>query len=346
MLNSADRIPARGPRLALVLALSALGQSAVADSVPEDYLAGKRAFVAEVAERHGLDRQALAALLDQARYDPAVVAAITRPYEGQPWHRYRALFLTEERIRGGVDYWKAHAPLLARAEAVYGVPPSIIVAIIGVETRYGTFLGRYRAIDALTTLGFAYAPRADFFRRELEALLLLAREESIDASAVLGSYAGALGKPQFIPSSYRAYAVDFDGDGQRDLWGSDADVIGSVANYLARHGWRRGAPIAVPASLAEGVAVDGGLADLSIAGKVPVEPTHDLATLRAAGFLWQAPLEEAARAVPIRLEGGRGPELWLGLDNFYTITRYNRSNLYAMAVLQLGAAIESAVDGP
>ncbi|AGA91487.1 lytic murein transglycosylase B [Thioflavicoccus mobilis 8321] len=330
-------------RLALVLVfgLSVLGRAAFAETVPEDYAAGKRAFVAEMAERYGFDRGWLGARLGQAHYDPRVIAAMTRPYEAQPWHRYRALFLTEERIRGGVAYWSDNAPSLARAEARYGVPPKIIVAILGVETNYGAFLGRYRVIDALTTLGFSYPPRADFFRHELEALLLLAREESIDASAVLGSYAGAVGKPQFIPSSYRTYAVDFDADGRRDLWGSDADAIGSVANYLLRHGWRRDAPIAVPASVADGVELDDE-SGVSIAASSPVEPIYDSATLRAVGVNWEGSFDEELRATPIHLEGG-GPELWLGLDNFYAVTRYNHSNLYAMAVFQLGEAIESAL---
>ena len=310
-------------------------------TVPEDYASGKRAFLAEMVDRHGFQRESLDRLLAEARYDPDIIAAISRPYEAQPWHRYRQLFVTEPRIRNGVDYWAANSDLLARAEAAFGVPSAVIVAIIGVESHYGDNLGRHRVIDALTTLGFAYPPRAGFFRRELEELLLLTREESIPAATLTGSYAGAVGKPQFIPSSYRAYAVDFDNDGVRDLWRSDADVIGSVASYLARHGWQPGAPIAIRARV-ESTGAQG----VEFAGKRPEPPALPLADLRVAGLAWQGSLDERALATPMRLDGNEGDELWLGLRNFYAITRYNHSNLYAMAVFQLAEAIESAVDEP
>ncbi|HSQ08553.1 MAG TPA: lytic murein transglycosylase, partial [Chromatiaceae bacterium] len=267
---------------------------------------------------------------------------------------------TQARIAGGVAFWQAQADALRRAAQEYGVPPEIVVAIIGVETSYGGNFGKHRVLDALSTLGFAYPPRADFFRGELEQFLLLSSDEAIDPLRVTGSYAGAVGKPQFIPSSYREFAVDFDGDGRRDLWRSDADVIGSVANYLQRHGWSPGEEVAVPATLAEGA--DAALADAGVvlAEKRPVKPETAVALLTTAGVSTTAPLDPDAAVTLLRLdakadgvEGGgsdrgtdgnpRSPqdEYWVALENFYVLTRYNRSNLYAMAVYQLGREIKA-----
>lgn len=234
-----------------VLLMMTLVSASNALAEPPAYAVGRRAFIDHMVTAHGFDRAEVSALMADARFEQRIIDAMNRPFEARPWHAYRDLFLTEERISGGVAFWNANADLLRRAEAAYGVPPGIIVAIIGVETNYGGRLGDHRALDALSTLGFAYPRRADFFRRELGQFLLLSREEQIDPRTAMGSYAGALGKPQFIPSSYRAYAVDFDDDGRRDLWESNADVIGSVGNYLAQHRWRRGAPIAAPAQLTQ-----------------------------------------------------------------------------------------------
>lgn len=246
---------------------------------------------------------------------------------------YRPLFVTPERRDRGLAYWREHAPTLERAEAHFGVDPAIIVAIIGIETNYGRQTGGYRVIDALTTLAFAYPPRSAFFRGELAAFVSLARDEGLDALGVQGSYAGAIGIPQFIASSYSAYAVDFDGDGRRDLLGSHADAIGSVANYLVRHGWRRDEWVALAANVPECLP-----ADLPIATGQPLEPRSTPEQLAAAGFA----LEKTPIAGPvtlIRLAGRNAPEYWIGSPNFYAITRYNHSNLYAMAVHQLSRAI-------
>ena len=216
------------------------------------------------------------------------------------------------------------------AEQQYGVPPLVIVAIIGVETRYGANLGKHRVIDALKTLGFGYPKRADFFREELEQYLLMAREEALDPLKPLGSYAGAMGKPQFIASSFRRYAVDFDGDGRRDLWDSDADAIGSVANYLAEHAWRHGDPVAQR--------VTGDETTLESLADGGSKPDHQLADLARLGVNFTAG-EPKRMARLIGLEQEKGNEYWLGFDNFYVITRYNHSNLYAMAVHQLSEAI-------
>jgi membrane-bound lytic murein transglycosylase B len=311
-------------------------------AAPAAYDAGVRSFVAGQANRLGYSREDLATLMAGAEYQQSIIDAMNRPYEAKPWRDYRRLFLTEERIFGGAEFMRENATILDRAQAAYGVSPEVITAIIGIETNYGRNLGSHRVLDALSTLGFAFPRRAAFFSKELGEFLLLAREEKIDATTVLGSYAGAVGKPQFIPSSYRAYAVDFDKDGQRDLWNSNEDVIGSVGNYLALHGWRRDAPVAARATLA------GRPAGIEIAEKRPARPQYRLARLAAAGV---EPADaglavDAADALAAVMElDGDTTEHWLGFDNFYAITRYNHSNLYAMAVFQLSGEIRERVSG-
>jgi membrane-bound lytic murein transglycosylase B len=298
---------------------------------PQEREAEVLAFVDEMVSKHGFDRQELTALMHRARFRGDIIEAMQRPAEAMPWHRYRSIFLTLSRARGGVDFWKANEALLARAEREFGVAPEIIVAIIGVETRFGSYTGKHRVLDALTTLAFGYPKRAAFFRGQLEELLLLAREEQVPLEEATGSYAGAMGMPQFIPSSYRAYAVDFDGDGRRDLWHSKADVIGSVANYFQRHGWRRGDPVTFRARTEQ-----QKLDDLVDAG---MKPSLKVEELSRRGVRVDADLAADTMASLIRLEMDQGYEYWLGLENFYVITRYNHSNLYAMAVYQLSRDI-------
>ncbi len=294
-----------------------------------------RQFAEEMAQKHGFDAQAVTQLLNETTYRDDIIAAITRPAESKAWHEYRPIFIKQDRIDDGVAFWRENETLLAQVSQETGVPPEIIVAIIGVETRYGRFTGRHRVIDALTTLAFGYPKRAKFFRGELEEFLLLTREEQVDPRTATGSYAGAMGKPQFISSSYRAYAVDHDGDNKRDLWNSNADIIASVANYFKVHGWQAGQPVTLP--------VSGG---------------SDLVPIIAAGnkpkFTWEAllakgvkPIQETTLAPDtpvslIKLDAGDADEYWVGLTNFYVITRYNTSNLYAMATYQLSQAIRQA----
>lgn len=201
------------------------------------------AFSKRVAARHGLEQADVLRLVGDARFQPRIVELMDRPAETKPWAEYREIFVTPNRIAGGVDFWATHAQTLARARSRFGVPEEIIVAIIGVETRYGVNMGSYRVLDALATLAFGYPRRADYFSTELETFVVLARDTGLDALRVEGSYAGAIGVPQFMPSSYRNYAVDFDADGKTDLAGSEADAIGSVGNYLVKHGWAPGAPV-------------------------------------------------------------------------------------------------------
>lgn len=290
-----------------------------------------RVFVDEMVERHGFERAELMQLMGRARFRGSIIKAMKRPAEAKPWHRYHPIFVTTARARGGARFWQQNRTLLERAEREYGVAPEIIVAIIGVETRYGGNTGKYRVLDSLSTLAFGYPKRAKFFRKQLEEFLLLGREEGIDVLEAKGSYAGAMGMPQFIPSSYRAYAVDFDGDGKRDLLHSTADAIGSVANYFRRHGWKTGAAITLRART--------GNRNLDPLVKAGMKPSLSPEQLAGHGIEVDADLPDATKASLIRLENEKGEEYWLGLKNFYVITRYNHSNLYAMAVYQLSRKI-------
>lgn len=290
-----------------------------------------RRFIDDMVDQHGFARSDLDRLLADAELLPTVLDAIARPAESKPWYQYRALFVTPSRIEGGLEFWRAHQADLTRAAEVFGVSPEVIVAIIGVETRYGARGGRYRVLDALSTLAFRYPKRSRFFRGELEQFLLLTREEGLEPRLVKGSYAGAIGLPQFIASSYRRYAVDFDGDNVRDLITNPRDAIGSVANYLSRHGWRKGQGVVLAASLHNESArelLDGDL-----------KPHIPLSTMKARGVAIERPAPDTESGALIELETEDGPEYWVGLQNFYTITRYNHSPLYAMAVQQLAQAI-------
>lgn len=288
-------------------------------------------FVAEMAAKHAFDKAALAMLLGAARKQQRILDAIASPAEAKPWHEYRPIFVTESRIREGIAFWETNEASLQRAAEVYGVPPEIIVAIIGVETRYGRHTGGFRVIDSLATLAFNYPPRSAFFRSELEQFLLLAREENLDPLQPVGSYAGAMGRPQFISSSYRRYAIDFDGDGFRDLWQNDADAIGSVANYFARHGWQDGQPVTHRAT------VDGNGFQKVLSDSPNTDRT--LGQLRAHGVRIDAPLPDELPVTLFQLEAQGDPEHWVGFRNFYVVTRYNHSILYAMAVHQLSQKI-------
>jgi membrane-bound lytic murein transglycosylase B len=288
-------------------------------------------FIDDMVRKHDFNSVKLVTLFSKVRPRPDIIKAISNPAEAKPWFQYRKIFLTESRIKGGVAFWKRHAKVLARAYKVYGVAPEYIVAIIGVETRYGKYKGHYPVIEALTTLAFDYPKRGRFFRRELEQYLLLTREEKINPLKLKGSYAGAMGGPQFISSSYRRYAVDFDNDGKRDLLNNTTDMIGSVANYFHVHGWRRGAPVTTRA-LIKGTVFRSLL-------KLGVKPHTSLYRMKRYGVVPKGGLTDEHIAAIIELETKKGHEYWLGMNNFYVITRYNRSPLYAMAVHQLAREI-------
>ncbi|HYR36756.1 MAG TPA: lytic murein transglycosylase B [Burkholderiales bacterium] len=309
--------------LLLALAAPAAGQSFV--ERPE-----VQAFIGEVVERHGFRESELKKLFSRVqRVEPSLQLIL--PAERPPWDDYRAQFVSERRVSNGLAFWKANRGALKRAAQRYGVPAQYIVAIIGVETNYGRNMGRYRVIDALATLAFDYPPRAPFFRRELEQYLLLAREAGLDVFALRGSYAGAIGIPQFMPTSLRRYAVDFNGDGRIDLTRSGTDAVGSVGNFLKEHGWQAGEAVlyrAKPSPEALARYVDGS-----------VDPNHRLADLVAAGLeLDPAPQSADALGALIPL----GAEYRVGLKNFWVITRYNRSAFYAAAVSDLADELARA----
>ena len=293
------------------------------------------AFIGEMTNSHGFASEQLSELFAQVERKQTILDAISRPAEKvKPWKDYRPIFITDARIARGVVFWQQNAAALKRAEQEYGVPAQVIVAIIGVETFYGGNTGSYRVIDALATLGFDYPPRAPFFRQQLKEFLLLAREQQADPLALKGSYAGAMGLPQFMPSSFRAYAVDFDGDGRINIWNNPTDAIGSVASYFKQHGWAAGGQVVSRAQV-RGERVDEGLT-------VGIEPVKNVGELRALGWSSRDALRADLPVTAFRFEGTEGPEYWLGLSNFYAITRYNRSAMYAMAVHQLSELLLQA----
>jgi len=288
-------------------------------------------FIAEMQKEHGFDGKLISNWMEGVIQQKTALEAISRPAEGVlTWGKYRQIFLTGNRISKGVQFWKDNAELLARAEKEYGVSAEFIVAIIGVETYYGKRAGNYPVLDALTTLGFDYPPRAKFFRKQLKHYLLMVREEKLDVKKLTGSYAGAMGMPQFIPSSFRSYAVDFDGNGVRDFWTSSADPIGSVANYFKKHGWKRNQPVASRASVEK--------SSEKLASK-KMKPHKSVAEYKRMGVKPVDHFSDSAQATLLKLSGKKGEEYWMTLNNFYVITRYNHSPLYAMAVYQLSQAV-------
>ncbi len=301
-------------------------------AAPKRDTKGMHQFINEMVREHKFKRARLKKLFKQAQYQDSIIEAMTRPAEAKPWYVYREIFLTPARLAGGNAFWEQNRETLLRAEQTYGVPAEIIIAILGVETRYGEQQGGYRVLDALTTLAFYYPKRATYFRKELKEFLLLTREEKLNPLEIKGSYAGAVGEPQFMPSSYRQYAVDFDNDGKRNLMESTADTIGSVANYFKKHKWQTGASVITRASVN-----DAQLKPLLDLGLKPATP---VAKLMQQGVVPADPnLAPSTLGALIELEDQDGPEHWIGLDNFYVITRYNHSPLYAMAVYQLSQQI-------
>lgn len=330
---------------AFVLALPALARSA-AEPKPAGYAARDdvRAFVDQMANEHGFDRAELLRTFARARYQRAIVVAMDRPLLEPPkWYAYARPFLAPERVAAGIAYWSAHSDDLARAEARFGVPAEIIVAILGIETFYGQYAGNYRVFDVLATLAFDYPRRAAFFRGELKQFLLLTRELRMAPLAAKGSFAGAMGVPQFMPGSYRTYAVDFDGSGHPDLWRSPADIVGSVANYLARHDWQPGRPVLRMAAIADAAQdtvlrrLDGGLSERRTADAWAADGVTavDTAVETADDPVGLLLLEEMR-------DGVEGASYSIAFNNFYVLTRYNRSRLYAAAVYELAQAIKAA----
>ena len=327
---SIPRLRLRGAlaALALMLAAPALAQTATVHP-------GQAELVREVARDAGKSPARIDALLSGARMQQSILDAISRPAEAKPWKDYRPIFITPKRIDEGVAFYREHRALLERIAGQYGVAPEYIVAILGVETFYGRNTGKYKVLDALVTLGFYYPPRAQFFREQLKVLLELPDNHLAGPPDTLtGSYAGAQGWGQFMPSSIRDFGVDEDHDGHIDLQGSLPDILASVANYFAGHGWERGGPVAARAQ------PDAAPRVLDVAD---AQPRWPLEQLEAWGYAPVEHLDPGRQASLQALQGGNGPEYWFTFQNFYVITRYNRSPLYALAVHQLAQAIAAGV---
>ena len=293
-------------------------------------------FIDEMAAKHGFDRGELERVFGRIRSSAKIVELMDRQAKRKPWQDYRALFVNREKFTHGFRFWRNNAAKLAEARAKYGVPEEVIIAVIGIETHYGKNTGRFRVLEALTTLAFDYPKRSKMFRLELEHYLLLAREETMALATPRGSYAGAMGIAQFMPGSYRRYAIDFDGDGKRDLFENASDAIGSVANYLTAHGWQRGEPVAVPANVERSAATSFEASKLSTRVR--------LDELKIRGVTVSSVYPGEKEAIPLALHNREGAEYWLGFDNFYVITRYNNSVYYAMAVYQLSRELRKQHD--
>jgi peptidoglycan lytic transglycosylase B len=331
-------LPTRRIAIALFALLPLL--AATADSRPGDTFditrTDIREFAQEVGARNGIPEKQILDLLAQARPQASIIEAMSRPAEKVlAWWEYRDRFLTEKRIEAGVQFWREHRAELERVATERGVPPEYLVAILGVETVYGRSMGGYRVIDALATLTFDYPPRAPYFRKELEQFLLIAEGGEVDALKAKGSYAGAMGAPQFMPSSFRNFAVDVASKGKRDLWQNWPDVFASVANYFIEHGWRTGEPV---------LAESSGTSTVDDPGAFKLEPKDTVASLRQRGYSFDTTVPAEAPAWLVPAEQPEGLVWRVGFQNFYVITRYNRSPRYAMAVHDLAAVLRARVD--
>jgi len=289
-------------------------------------------FIETMVTEHDYDREMLRNILQQAEIKQKIIESISKPAEKTlTWVDYRPIFMTKERVQAGTAFWRENRATLDKVSSDTGVPIEIIVGIIGVETYFGRITGGHRVLDALATLSFAYPPRSKFFRRELEQFLLLVREEDMQATDAIGSYAGAMGRPQFMPSSYRAYAVDSTGDGKRDIWNDWTDVAGSIANYFVEHGWKTGEEVIAQATT--------GTNWSGFTPKNILKPEDTVDSLSKKGVMFSTNLPNDDTAQLITLDGENGSEYWVGFHNFFVITRYNHSAMYALAVHQLGQEI-------
>lgn len=321
-------------RLAFLLSFLLAGTAAQAVDIDDPDV---REFIEIMVSEHSYDRRTVETVLREAQIQEGILEAIQKPAERtKEWYEYRDIFLTDERVKAGAEFWRENSDELQRISEETGVPVEILVGIIGVETFFGRITGNYRVLDALATLAFDYPPRAEFFREELEHFLLLVREEGMDATIATGSYAGAMGRPQFMPSSYRAYAVDSSADGKRDIWSDWTDVIGSIANYFVRHGWRSNDQVAARAIL--GNQWQGDLPENSLS------PKETVTSLSHQGVMFATDLPGDYQGQLLTLQGEDGEEHWVGFHNFFVITRYNRSVMYALAVHLLGQEIAIEVE--
>lgn len=321
-----------------------LAQTCWADGLSSSRLSERedvRAFIQTMVQKHDLDQQKLVDLFDATNLRPSIVDALDRPATSRAWYQFSPGFLSSAKVGAGVAFWRQQQPWLEKARKKYGVPEEIVLAIIGIESSYGKNLGRFRAMDALTTIAFDYPRRAEYFRQELEQFLLLTQEENVDPLSLYSSYAGAMGWPQFMPSSFRSYAVDFNEDGERDIWKTPADVIGSVAYYFNKFGWQADGPVIAKAKPEESVDLEPFLAER-------FELKRSLSEWQQLGISCEEKsLDTNNKASLFRLETTPGQfTYWFGLNNFYVISRYNKSVNYAMAVTQLAMLLRNEFEHP
>lgn len=323
-------------KFSLLACLLSVALPAIADYQARDDV---REFAEAFAEKHDKPVEQVLQVLAEGEKKPAILEAIARPAEKVlSWGEYRRIFIEPTRIEQGVAFWRENRALVEKIARDYQVEPHIMLAIIGVETRYGRVTGGYRVIDALMTLAFDYPPRARFFRGQLEQFLLMLDEQDLDVTTLEGSYAGAMGYGQFIAGSYRAYAADGDGDGHIDIWANKADALASVARYFIKHGWQWGDLVAW--RLPSDSDIDPALVSSGL------KPDRTVAQLRKAGITVPAQLADDVKVTLMALETANGSQYWLGFDNFYVISRYNHSHLYTMAVFQLSQLLRSHLDMP
>lgn len=295
-------------------------------------------FIKEMVQQHNFKQSELETLFSQVKIKQKILDAISRPAErSKAWHEYRKIFLTQKRIDGGVKFWQENSDVLNYAEKVYGIAPEIIVSIIGVETYYGRLQGNYRVMDALSTLAFKYPKRSKFFRAELKHFLLMSQDQNFAPLSKKGSYAGAMGMGQFIPSSFQSYAIDFNGDGEKNIWTNKSDAIGSVANYFKRHGWKQDQAVAEQLKLGKENTITS-----KDNCKRSCKPKLNVANFKQKGILGKTSVADKTPAILLILKQKSGKEYWLGYNNFYVISRYNHSTLYSMAVYQLSQEIKQA----
>ena len=304
----------------------------MAKDIPLTYRTDVREYIEHVSHTYHIPHQELVTMFNQVQLQPAIIESIERPYEAKPWPQYRSIFLTPERTKAGAKFWHEHAHDLERAEKEFGVPAHIIVAILGVETFYGQRQGQYRVIDALSTLAFNFPPRSPFFKKELTEYILLTREQRLDPFSLYGSYAGAIGQPQFMPSSYRHYAVDFKGHGFSDLRNNTTDVIGSVANYFKKNGWTHNGPVVQPATMKSRHPIK-----LDLQAR---QASYSMGDLHRHGVTPSYTLHTPGKVGLIAFDDAQSRQFWIAYPNFYVITRYNTSKQYAMAVYELSEAIK------
>lgn len=294
-------------------------------------LSQQQAFTRHMVIRHHFNYQQLTQLFAKVKLQPQAIQLMKQPHEAKPWYKYRSLLVTPDRIAGGVKFWHEHAKLLSQIEQKYGVPTNIIVAVLGIESNYAAVQGNFKVLDTLFTLAFSYPRRSAYFRHELEQFLLLAREAKLDPNLIYGSYSGAIGQPQFMPSTYRQYAVAYKHAGYSNLFSNDADVIASIANYFKRHGWRKGAPITVKAQIMKNKYL--AIAHYGLRSKITI------ASLQCHGVTASVPIAPTQQVTFLRLQQQQGYEYWIGLPNFYVLSSYNPSLNYTMAVFQLAQQI-------